>query len=238
MLKTMCLQIILIFAFLTSFISPSLHADYSEEREKLVRRHIISEGIRDKAVIRSMRTVPREEFVPQRERKNAYANTPLPIGYGQTISQPYIVALMTELLQVDGDDIVLEIGTGSGYQAAVLAQIVHTVCTIEIIKPLLLQAERVFKRLGYTNVKTRYGDGYFGWEEHGPYDAIIVTAAADHIPPPLIRQLKPGGKMCIPVGQPYFTQVLKLIEKNENDEVRVRDIIPVIFVPLTRELVE
>jgi protein-L-isoaspartate(D-aspartate) O-methyltransferase len=228
-------QFILGIALVTSF---SVHADYREEREKLVRRHIISEGIRDQAVIKSMRTVPREEFVPQQERKNAYANTPLPIGYGQTISQPYIVALMTELLQVDRDDIVLEIGTGSGYQAAVLAQIVRTVYTIEIIKPLLLQAERVFNRLSYTNVKTRYGDGYFGWEEYGPYDAIIVTAAADHIPPPLIRQLKPGGRMCIPVGQPYFTQVLKLIEKDENNEVRVRDIIPVIFVPLTRELVE
>jgi protein-L-isoaspartate(D-aspartate) O-methyltransferase len=226
-----------IFVILFAFTSLAL-AGYREEREKLVKRHIIGEGIKDRAVIRSMRTVPREEFVLPEHRKKAYINHPLPIGYGQTISQPYIVALMTELLKVDEDDTVLEIGTGSGYQAAILAEIVRIVCTIEIIKPLADRAEKVFQRLHYTNIESKFGDGYFGWEEYAPFDAIIVTAAVDHIPPPLIKQLEKGGRMCIPVGQPYFTQVLKLIEKDENGEIRVHDIIPVIFVPLTRELVE
>jgi protein-L-isoaspartate(D-aspartate) O-methyltransferase len=225
-------------AFILCFVDSPAQAGYEEEREKLVQRHILSEGIVDESVIRSMRTVPREEFVPPKEKKNAYYNTPLPIGYGQTISQPYIVALMTELLKLDGDDRVLEIGTGSGYQAAILAQIADSVYTVEIIEPLLLRAQMVFDKLGYTNIKSRFADGYFGWAEEAPFDAIIVTAAADHIPPPLIQQLKRGGRMCIPVGQPYFTQILKLVEKDKNDEIRVRDIIPVIFVPLTRKLVE
>jgi protein-L-isoaspartate(D-aspartate) O-methyltransferase len=225
-------------AFTLCFVDSSARAGYEEEREKLVQRHIISEGIVDQAVIQSMRTVPREEFVPQREKKNAYRNTPLPIGYGQTISQPYIVALMTELLELDGEDRVLEIGTGSGYQAAICAQIADSVYSVEIIKPLLLRAQKVFDTVGYTNIKSRFADGYFGWAEEAPFDAIIVTAAADHIPPPLIQQLKRGGRMCIPVGQPYFTQILKLVEKDKNDEIRVKDIIPVIFVPLTRELVD
>jgi protein-L-isoaspartate(D-aspartate) O-methyltransferase len=213
-------------------------AEYAEQRAQLVRRHIQSAGIEDPDVLRSMLTVPREKFVPREEQKKAYHNVPLPIGYGQTISQPYIVALMTELLDLDSGDTVLEIGTGSGYQTAVISRIAESVCTVEIIRPLLLRAQRVFDELGYDNIRPLFGDGYYGWEEHAPYDAIIVTAAADHIPPPLIRQLKKGGRMCIPVGQPYFTQILKLVEKDENDEVRVRDIIPVIFVPLTRELVE
>jgi protein-L-isoaspartate(D-aspartate) O-methyltransferase len=143
---------------------------------------------------------------------------------------------MTELLGVDGDDTVLEIGTGSGYQAAVLAQIVKEVYTIEIIKPLGIKAEKRLKRLGYSNISSKIGDGYFGWEAYAPFDAIIVTAAADHIPPPLIKQLKKGGKMCIPVGQPYFTQVLKLLEKDEQGKIHIYDIIPVIFVPFTRKI--
>jgi len=208
--------------------------DFKHEREKLVRQYIIGEGITDPATIRSMRTVPREEFVPTEHLKSAYDNRPLPIGYGQTISQPYIVALMTELLALEAGDRVLEIGTGSGYQAAILSQIVDEVYTVEIIKPLGMRARDRFNLLGYDNIQTRIGDGYFGWEEHAPFDAIIVTAAADHIPPPLLRQLKAGGKMCIPVGQPYFPQVLKLVLRDDRGKVTVRDILPVIFVPLTR----
>jgi len=231
---------ITIFFILLVFLSaiPPIstpETDYTKLRIKLVKRYIQGEGIKDSEVIRSMLTVPREEFVPDNLKKRAYENTPLPIGYGQTISQPYIVALMTELLNVDKDDKVLEIGTGSGYQAAVLAEIVKKVYTIEIIKPLADSAAERLKRLGYNNVKVNYADGYYGWEEHAPFDAIIVTAAADHIPPPLIKQLKPGGKMCIPVGQPFFTQILKVVEKNIDGSVVVKDIVPVIFVPLTRE---
>ncbi|MGQ9615758.1 MAG: protein-L-isoaspartate(D-aspartate) O-methyltransferase [Spirochaetota bacterium] len=223
--------------FLTSS-SLSYGIDFDREREKLIKRHIIAEGIKDPLVIQSMRNVKREEFVPQELMSQAYENKPLPIGHGQTISQPYIVALMTELLAVDWDDRVLEIGTGSGYQAAVLANIVEKVYTIEIIEPLGKAARERLKRLGYNNVEVKIGDGYYGWEENSPFDAIIVTAAADHIPPPLLKQLKNGGKMCIPVGQPYFTQVLKLVEKDEDGNVRVQDIIPVIFVPLTRAPME
>jgi len=219
-------------------ISTSLYADYEKERDRLVREHIVKEGIKDKKVIESMLTVPREKFVPDKYKKSAYMDQPLPIGYGQTISQPYVVALMTELLSVDEDDIVLEIGTGSGYQAAILSKIVKKVYTIEIINPLGLKAKKRLKQLGYSNILVKIGDGYFGWEEHSPFDAIIVTAAASHIPPPLLKQLKNGGKMCIPVGQPYYIQVLKLIEKDEKGSIRVLDIIPVRFVPLTREYKE
>jgi len=212
-----------------------LHAiDFDRAREKLVREHIEGEGIRDPAVIKSMRTVRRERFVPEELEKHAYANRPLPIGYGQTISQPYIVAVMTELLRVDSDDRVLEIGTGSGYQAAVLARIVRDVYTIEIIEPLCNSARERLKNLGYPNVHVRHGDGYFGWEEAAPFDAVIVTAAAGHIPPPLLKQLKPGGRMCIPVGQPYYPQVLKLVTKNRDGTVTVQDVLPVRFVPFTR----
>jgi protein-L-isoaspartate(D-aspartate) O-methyltransferase len=209
--------------------------DYAEQRKALVRNYIIREGIKDENTIRSMLTVPREQFVPENLRKSAYDNTPLPIGYGQTISQPYIVALMTELLSVDEDDRVLEIGTGSGYQAAILAHITKQVYTIEIIEPLANKAQKTIERLGYENISVKFGDGYYGWEEHAPFDAIIVTAAADHIPPPLIKQLKGGGKLCIPVGQPYFPQMLKLLEKDEKGRVRIRDILPVVFVPFTRK---
>lgn len=211
------------------------YAEYEAERERLVREAIIAEGIKDEAVIRSMRTVPREKFVPPRLEKDAYLNRPLPIGYGQTISQPYIVALMTQLLEVDEEDTVLEIGTGSGYQAAVLAEIVKTVYTVEIIRPLQKSAAERLSSLGYSNIKTYAGDGYFGLEEQSPFDAIIVTAASDHVPPPLVRQLKNGGRMCIPVGQPYFPQVLKLLVKDEKGGVTIHDILPVVFVPLTRE---
>jgi protein-L-isoaspartate(D-aspartate) O-methyltransferase len=230
--------LLLVFFFLAVFpvtgARTEERADYSLKRERLIREQIAGEGIKDAAVIRSMLEVPREEFVPVELRRRAYGNEPLPIGYGQTISQPYIVALMTELLAVNGEDSVLEVGTGSGYQAAVLSRIARRVYSIEIIEPLGKRAKEALDRLGYDNVVLRTGDGYFGWEEHAPYDAIIVTAAADHIPPPLVAQLKKGGRMCIPVGEPYFPQVLKLVEKDGAGNVRVRDILPVVFVPLTR----
>ena len=229
-------RIFVLVLFCLLILFQAAGADYRKERKRLVEIHIIREGIEDPLVIKSMLTVPREEFVPDNLKKKAYLNQALPVGYGQTISQPYIVALMTELLGIDEDDTVLEIGTGSGYQAAVLAQIVKEVYTIEIIKPLGIKAEKRLKRLGYSNISSKIGDGYFGWEAYAPFDAIIVTAAADHIPPPLIKQLKKGGKMCIPVGQPYFTQVLKLLEKDEQGKIHIYDIIPVIFVPFTRKI--
>jgi protein-L-isoaspartate(D-aspartate) O-methyltransferase len=189
----------------------------------------------DRKVMDAMRTVPRHLFVPENLRNAAYANRPLPIGHGQTISQPYIVALMTDLLRVDKDDVVLEVGTGSGYQAAVLSPLVKQVHTVEIVAPLAQQATARLKALGYRNVTVRHADGYNGWKEAAPYDAIIVTAAATHIPPPLIQQLKPGGRMIIPVGGPFATQSLMLVEKTAAGKVRTRQVLPVVFVPLTRQ---
>ena len=188
----------------------------------------------DMDVMEIMGKVPRHQFVPSNLRDSAYENRPLPIGHGQTISQPYIVALMTDLLQADKDDIALEIGTGSGYQAAILAELVNHVYTIEIIKPLGVEARERLEELGYNNVTTRIGDGYYGWEAHAPFDVIIVTAAAGSIPPPLINQLKPGGRMVIPVGGAFFTQQLMLVEKTSEGKVTTRQILPVRFVPLTR----
>jgi protein-L-isoaspartate(D-aspartate) O-methyltransferase len=177
--------------------------------------------------------VPRHEFVPESRRRSAYENRPLPIGYGQTISQPYIVALMTDLAEVDGHAKVLEIGTGSGYQAAVLGALVDKVYTMEIVPPLAASATKRLKDLGYDNVTVRHGDGYYGWPEHAPFDAIVVTAAASHIPPPLVRQLKRGGRMVIPVGSAFAVQQLVLVQRDANDEVRISQILPVRFVPLT-----
>ena len=185
------------------------------------------------AVIKVMAEVPRHEFVPENVRDLAYRNRPLPIGHGQTISQPYIVALMTDLLEVQIGSKVLEVGTGSGYQAAVLAELGAKVFTIEIIEPLGQLAKERLKRLGYGNVKTRISDGYYGWKEHAPFDAIIVTAAASHVPPPLVRQLKPGGRMVAPVGQRFLVQYLTMVEKGADGGVTSRLILPVRFVPLT-----
>jgi protein-L-isoaspartate(D-aspartate) O-methyltransferase len=189
----------------------------------------------DERVMHAMAAVPRHEFVPVDLQPVGYENRPLPIGYGQTISQPYIVALMTDLMGIDTDDVVLEVGTGSGYQAAVLSGLVKHVYTIEIIKPLERQAKIRLARLGYDNVTTRLGDGYYGWAEHAPFDAIIVTAAAGHVPPPLIEQLKPGGRIVIPVGGRFLTQQLLLVEKTQAGDVKTRQILPVRFVPLTGE---
>lgn len=212
---------------------------YATLREKMVREQIdartVSDGrrgVRDERVLQTMRTVPRHEFVPKRWRSRAYADHPLPIGYDQTISQPYIVAFMTELLQPKPEHIALEVGTGSGYQAAVLSLLVKRVYTIEIIKELGEAAKKRLKRLKYDNVEVKIGDGYYGWEEHAPYDVIIVTAAATHIPPPLIRQLKPGGRMIIPVGSPFHVQDLMLVEKQKDGSITSRSVLPVRFVPL------
>jgi protein-L-isoaspartate(D-aspartate) O-methyltransferase len=182
-----------------------------------------------------MGTVPREEFVLPAYRHLAYRNTPLPIEAGQTISQPLIVALMTELLAPEPDDVILEVGTGSGYQAAVLAHLVGHVYSVEIVQELADSAAQVLQRLGYENVTVRAGDGYAGWPQHAPFDGIIVTAAAQEIPPPLLRQLKPGGKLVIPVGEEHGYQELLVVEVNAAGEVDKRSVLPVRFVPLTGE---
>jgi len=186
-------------------------------------------------VLKSLGDVPRHEFVPDDQKRVAYANRPLPIGHGQTISQPYIVALMTDLTQPEQSDKVLEIGTGSGYQAAILSALVEHVYSIEIVEPLAKEGIARLERLGFGNVTTKLGDGYYGWEEHAPFDAIVVTAAASHVPPPLISQLKPGGRMVIPVGGRFLTQQLLLIEKSTDGEILTRQIAAVRFVPLTGE---
>jgi protein-L-isoaspartate(D-aspartate) O-methyltransferase len=215
--------------------------DYPEARERMVetirslaesdRAPLGSVGI-DQSVLAVMQQVPRHEFVPEEVREEAYENRPLPIGYGQTISQPYIVALMTDLLDPDKGDIVLEVGTGSGYQAAVLAPLVDRVYTIEIVRPLAERASARLDALGYDDVTVRQGDGYYGWRDHAPYDGIIVTAAASHIPPPLIDQLKPDGRMIIPVGPAFMAQNLILVEKDGQGQVHTRVLLPVAFVPL------
>ena len=216
---------------------------FAEARARMVRE--IEDDVRytsaeigkknlDARVMRAMATVERHQFVPADLRSDAYDNRPLPIGYGQTISQPYIVALMTDLLSPRPGDVVLEIGTGSGYQAAILARLVKRVYTVEIVAPLARSAAARLKRLQFNNVDVRSGDGYNGWAEHGPYDAIIVTAAATHVPPPLMRQLKPGGRMVIPVGGGFATQQLVFVHKNANGRITTRQILPVVFVPLTR----
>lgn len=185
------------------------------------------------AVREALYTVPRHEFVPEGQKRYAYENRPLPIGHGQTISQPLIVATMTELLAVEPGDRVFELGTGSGYQAAVLGELGVELFSMEIIAPLAERARETLDRLGYQDVKTRLGDGYNGWSEHAPFDAIIVTAASDHIPPPLLRQLKPGGRMLIPVGNRYLTQKMVLVTKDEEGRIRTQEMMAVTFVPLT-----
>ncbi len=201
--------------------------------EVMSTRHYLQQDSLDERVLDAMRKVPREEFVPDNQRPYAYDNRPLPIGHGQTISQPYIVAVMTDLLKPKKTDRVLEIGTGSGYQAAILAELVDSVYSIEIIDPLGAQAAANLKKTGYGAVHTRIGDGYYGWESAAPFDGIVVTAAASQIPAPLIKQLKPGGRMIIPVGAPFMTQYLVLVTKGVDEKVTTRQILPVAFVPLT-----
>lgn len=215
-------------------VIPLSAAEYEALRRKMVREVIVASGNSPPgaSVVAAMEKVERHRFVPAWLSIFAYRNHPLPIGHGQTISQPLIVARMTDLLKLKKDDKVLEIGTGSGYQAAVLAEIAKSVYTIEIIEPLGNEAARRFQSLGYDNVKTRIGDGYYGWPEAAPFDAILVTAAASHVPPPLLKQLKPGGRMLVPLGAPFMTQYLMLVEKQPDGSVTTHQIVPVRFVPL------
>jgi protein-L-isoaspartate(D-aspartate) O-methyltransferase len=204
---------------------------YEEQREKMVSEQILSRGIKDQRVSNAMRQVPRHLFVSPDIAGIAYEDRPLPIGHGQTISQPYIVALMTELAQLGAKDRVLEIGTGSGYQAAILSRLAGQIYTIEYIEPLGLEASRRLKDLHYENVEVRVGDGYQGWSEHQPFDAILVTAAIEQVPQPLLDQLKPGGRLIIPLGAETESQSLVVIEKDRQGEMRRREVIPVRFVP-------
>jgi len=205
---------------------------FKKARERLVSNYIENKGIEDPNVLAAMRKVQRHSFVPDNLESSAYEDRPLPIGEGQTISQPYVVALMTEILQLNDRHRVLEIGTGSGYQAAVLAQIAGEVYSIEIKQKLYERASKVLESLGYKNVKTLHDDGYFGWPKAGPFDAIMITAAVDHIPPPLIKQLKDGGRLTLPLGNPFSYQNLVLVTKQGGD-VSVKQITGVLFVPMT-----
>jgi protein-L-isoaspartate(D-aspartate) O-methyltransferase len=209
---------------------------YENARQNMVATQLkaVGRGIRDARVLEAMGTVPRHEFVPQSQRKNAYRDSPLPIGHGQTISQPYIVAFMTEKLALKPSDKVLEIGTGSGYQAAILAKLVQDVYSIEIVAPLAKRAKATLAKLGYKNVHVRAGDGYKGWPTHAPFDAVIVTCAPDHIPEPLVEQLREGGTMMIPVGARDGAQELYLLRKIKG-KVRREAVLPVRFVPMTRD---
>jgi protein-L-isoaspartate(D-aspartate) O-methyltransferase len=208
-------------------------------RERMVREQIAEppdfrDPVKDQRVLSSMRAVPRHLFVEPPDVSAAYGDHPLPIGHGQTISQPYIVALMTAMLQIEPGHRILEVGTGSGYQAAILSALADRISTVEIIEPLGKKAEDRLKRLGYENVEVKIGDGYFGWEERAPFDRIIVTCATTLVPPPLLQQLKPGGRMCIPVGGQYAVQYLTMVEKSEGGTITMRKTIPVRFVPLVR----
>jgi protein-L-isoaspartate(D-aspartate) O-methyltransferase len=239
--RTLRSSVVLIMVAATAAIAQSAD-DYASARRQMLQeierttvQTAMETGRRalDARVLSAMGRVQRHLFVPASQQRYAYENRPLPIGHGQTISQPYIVALMTDLMQVEPDDVVLEIGTGSGYQAAVLAELAKSVFTVEIVEPLGQSAAERLQRLGYRRVDVKLADGYYGWAEHAPFDAIIVTAAASHVPPPLVRQLKPGGRMVIPVGTAFLTQHLMLVEKRRDGSVVSRQILPVRFVPLT-----
>jgi protein-L-isoaspartate(D-aspartate) O-methyltransferase len=208
-------------------------SDFSAERQRMVMEQLMPRGIHEERVLAAVTKVSREEFVPQDSRAASYTDQPLPIGYGQTISQPFIVAFMTEQLRLAPGDRVLEIGTGSGYQAAILAELVAEVYSIEIIEPLAKTAEETLERLGYKNVHVRISDGYKGWPEHAPFDAVIVTCAPHHVPQPLVDQLKEGGRMIIPVGG-FGDQELYLLEK-KNGHLEQRAVLPVRFVPMAGE---
>ena len=237
---------LLLSLFLFALGGALVSAQGDEERFRRLREEMVqtqiatdrwtgSQAVRDPLVLDSLRKTPRHRFVSAELVPYAYDDRPLPIGYGQTISQPYLVARMTELLEPKAVHRILEIGTGSGYQAAVLSPLVAQVYTIEIIEPLGNAARQRLSALGYKNVEVRVGDGYYGWPEHAPFDGIIVTAAAEHVPPPLIEQLKPGGRMVIPVGNPFQPQMLVLVTKGSKGprDLQVRNLMPVAFVPLT-----
>ncbi len=230
---------LLLFAFVVVLLGQSSEENFRKLREEMVRTQLAGwrlgvDAVRDPIVLNVFRQVPRHRFVSEALVPYAYEDRPLPIAYGQTISQPYIVAKMTELLQPRKNHRVLEIGTGSGYQAAILSRLVADVYTIEIIEPLGGSAHERLATLGHKNVEVRVGDGYYGWPEKGPFDCIVVTAAANHVPPPLIEQLKPGGRLVVPIGNPFQTQRLMLVTKGSKGprDIRVQDIMPVRFVPL------
>jgi protein-L-isoaspartate(D-aspartate) O-methyltransferase len=240
-MKNKLLSVILIFIFLlflanctegkrVSELSPE--GDFKTMRERMVETQIKTRGVKDDRVLAAMLKVERHLFVPKDLQTSAYSDQPLPIGEGQTISQPYIVALMTQLLELKGDEKVLEVGTGSGYQAAILAELAKEVYTIEIVEKLASSSEKILLELGYKNIKVKAGDGYLGWPDAAPFDAIVVTCAPDHIPKPLLNQLKEGGRMVVPVGA--YTQELKKIVKRSG-KIETTDVIPVIFVPMTGE---
>ena len=214
---------------------PQEEKSFTLARQRMVEKDLRSRDITDTTVLKVMGAVPRHKFVLKRYTDQAYADHPLPIGEGQTISQPYIVALMTQWLNVGEGDTVLEVGTGSGYQAAVLAGIVDQIYSVEIREKLAQSADTLLHNLGYMNIEVKASDGYYGWEEHAPFDGIIVTAAANHVPPPLIKQLKDGGRMVIPVGNPYSYQKLVLIEKKDG-KIFSQNITGVLFVPLVGEI--
>lgn len=205
----------------------------AQDRAKMVEEQLVARGVSDAATLEAMRTVPRHQFVPADSQRAAYADHPLPIGYGQTISQPYVVGLMTQLLELKGGERVLEIGTGSGYQAAILTKVTSDVYTIEIIGGLQEAALKRLELFGLKGDRVIHGDGYYGLEKAAPFDRIIVTAGADHIPPPLLKQLKAGGRMVIPVGPVHATQRLVVVEKDVAGKVTTRSVLPVSFVPLT-----
>jgi len=211
-------------------------AERVDERKRMVATQIRARDIKDPNVLRAMLAVPRHAFIPRDRQRYAYDDYPLPIGQGQTISQPYIVAFMTEALKLRPNSKVLEIGTGSGYQAAVCAEIARQVYTIEIVEALAKSAKEQLKKLGYPNVFVKAGDGFFGWPEKAPFDAIIGTAAARRIPEPLLEQLKPGGRMIIPTGSPYGFQYLELVKKDKDGKIKKSRVMPVRFVPMTGEV--
>ena len=232
-MNKICIPILLLFT--TSLVFADILGDSPEfrlAREKMVAHQIRARRIADPQTLAAMTEVPRHLFVPKSLQRQAYADRPLPIGEGQTISQPYVVALMTESLKLTADARVLEIGTGSGYQAAVLSRIVKQVYSIEIKSNIYNQARQTLQSLPYTNIEIRQGDGYFGWQEAAPFDAIMITAAIDHIPPPLLQQLKDGGKLVLPLGNPFRYQNLTLVSK-QAENYTVRQITGVLFVPMT-----
>jgi protein-L-isoaspartate(D-aspartate) O-methyltransferase len=227
------LVLLMVLPFFSRDAAPA--DDYRAARERMVRDQIEDRAVRDPRVLESMRKTPRHRFVPEADAPHAYGDHPLPIGEGQTISQPYIVALMTELARPRPSDKALEVGTGSGYQAAVLAPLVKHVYTIELEPTLGARAAKVLRDLGYKNVTTRVGDGYAGWPEEAPFDIVIVTAAPEHVPDALVEQLAPGGRLVVPVGPMYAAQELQVIEKDATGKLTTRSVSPVRFVPLRRK---
>lgn len=230
------LTIALLAATLAGVSACAQAQDWADRRARMVEEQIAARNVEDPAVLEAMRAVPRHRFVPENLRSAAYRDRPLPIGEGQTISQPYIVAYMTAAIRPDSSDTVLEVGTGSGYQAAVLAEIVETVKTIEIRPELGRRARGLLDSLGYANVEVRIGNGFKGWPDHGPYDGIVVTAAPEEVPEALIEQLAPGGRLVIPVGSTGSVQRLTLVHKQEDGSIERRTLTPVRFVPMIRSL--